>query len=58
MNREIKFRMYHKPSHKMYEVESINFKDRNASMVNSSLYTKSKLPFPEIELMQFTRIIR
>lgn len=54
MNREIKFRMYHKPSNKMYEVESINFKDRNASMINSNLYTKSNLSFPEIELMQFT----
>lgn len=58
MNREIKFRMYHKASNKMYKVESIDFKNRAATMENSSLYTKNKLPFSEIELMQFTRATR
>ena len=54
MNREIKFRMWHKKSKKMFDVESINFKDRSLNMWNSGMYTLSTFSLDDVILMQYT----
>lgn len=54
MNREIKFRMWHKKSKKMFDVESINFKDRSLNMWNSVMYTLSTFSLDDVILMQYT----
>ena len=54
MNREIKFRMWHKKSKKMFDVESINFKDRSLNMWNSVMYTLSTFSLDDVRLMQYT----
>lgn len=54
MNREIKFRMWHKKSKKMFDVESINFKDKVLNMWNSIVYTLSTFSLDDVILMQYT----
>lgn len=54
MSREIKFRMWHKKSKKMFDVESINFKDRVLNMWNSIVYTLSIFSLDDVILMQYT----
>lgn len=54
MNREIKFRMWHKKSKKMFDVESINFKDRSLNIWNSVMYTLSTFSLDDVILMQYT----
>ena len=56
MNREIKFRMWHKKSKKMFDVESINFKDRSLNMWNSEMYTLSTFSLDDVVLMQYTEL--
>lgn len=53
--REIKFRMWHKKSKKMYDVEKINIKDKLVNMWNSRFYSSSFFGLDEVELMQYTR---
>lgn len=53
MNREIKFRMWHKKSKKMFDVESINFKDSVLNMWNSIVYTLSTFSLDDVILMQY-----
>lgn len=54
MNREIKFRMWHKKSKKMFDVESINFKDRIVNIWNSGMYSLSTFCLDDVILMQYT----
>ena len=54
MNREIKFRMWHKKSKKMFDVESINFKERSLNMWNSKMYTLSTFSLDDVAVMQYT----
>lgn len=54
MNREIKFRMWHKKSKKMFDVESINFKDRIVNIWNSGIYSLSTFCLDDVILMQYT----
>jgi uncharacterized phage protein (TIGR01671 family) len=54
MNREIKFRMWHKKAKKMYDVEKINIKDKLLNMWNSKFYSSSLFSLDEVELMQYT----
>lgn len=56
MNREIKFRMWHKKSKKMFDVESINFKDRSLNMWNSGMYSLSTFSLDDVILMQYTEL--
>lgn len=56
--KEIKFRMWHKKSKKMYDVEKINIKDKLVNMWNSKFYTASYFSLDEVELMQYTRTKR
>ena len=54
MNREIKFRMWNKKSKKVFDVESISFKDRSLNMWNSGMYSLSTFSFDDVILMQYT----
>lgn len=56
--RDIKFRMWHKKSKKMYDVEKINMKDKLVNMWNSKFYTSGLFNLDEVELMQYTRTKR
>ena len=52
--RDIKFRMWHKESKKIFDVEKINIKDKLINMWNIQFYLSSVFGLDEVELMQFT----
>lgn len=54
MTREIKFKMWHKKTKKMYKVEKLDIRDKLVYMWNYSNYSLSYFCLDEVELMQYT----
>lgn len=52
MTREIKFKMWHKKSKKMYKVEKLDIRDKFVYMWNYLNYSLSYFSLDEVELMQ------
>lgn len=48
--------MWHKKSKKMFDVESINFKERSLNMWNSKMYTLSTFSLDDVAVMQYTEL--
>ena len=53
MSREIKFRAYHKERKEMFEIESINFEEKKATLSNGIIKLLN-VDFKQFELLQYT----